>query len=98
MVLATIRGRTVLLAGDVEVFAQRELGPVRADVLKVPHQGAATSDLGWLQAVGAATAVISVGPNSFGHPSADVVAAREGVGTEVLRTDRDGDVVIPLGP
>ncbi len=98
VVLATIRGRTVLLAGDVEVFAQRELGLVRADVLKVPHQGAATSDLAWLQSVGAATAVISVGPNSFGHPSADVVAALEGVGTEVLRTDRDGDVVIPLGP
>lgn len=98
VVLATIDRRRVLLAGDIEVIAQNELGTVRADVLKVPHQGAATSDLAWLQSVQATTAIISVGPNTFGHPSADVVAALEGAGAKVLRTDRSGDVVIPLGP
>ncbi len=98
VVVATIHRQRVLLAGDIEVIAQRELGTIRADVLKVPHQGAATSDLDWLQAVQATTAIISVGPNTFGHPSADVVEALERAGSEVLRTDQDGDVVIRLGP
>jgi competence protein ComEC len=98
VMLATVHGRSVLLPGDIEVIAQRELGPVRASILKVPHQGAATSDPAWLTAVEATTAIISVGPNNFGHPSAEVVSVLEGAGVEVLRTDDDGDVIIPLGP
>jgi competence protein ComEC len=98
VLLATVQDRTVLLPGDIEVIAQQELGTVRADVLKVPHQGAATSDLGWLQAVRATTAVVSVGPNPFGHPSVDVVAALVETGAQVLRTDQEGDVIIPLTP
>lgn len=97
VLLATVHDRTVLLPGDVEAIAQRELGAVHADVLKVPHQGAATSDLGWLQSVGAGTAVVSVGPNSFGHPAAEVVAALENAGARVLQTDEEGDVIVPLG-
>lgn len=87
---------SVLLPGDIEARAQRELGTVRADVLKVPHQGSATSDIGWLTSVGASLAVISVGPNDFGHPSPSVVEALEGSGARVIRTDEYGDVVIPL--
>ena len=93
---ATVNDRTVLLPGDIEVIAQQELGTVHANVLKVPHQGAATSDLGWLQATQADTAVISVGSNTFGHPSAEVVAALEEAGAHVVRTDEEGDVVIRL--
>lgn len=87
--------RTMLLSGDIEVVAQAEL-PVRTDVLKVPHQGAATSDPDWLTSVGAELAVISVGPNDFGHPADWVVRALEETGAEVRRTDQDGDVVIDL--
>jgi competence protein ComEC len=98
VLLATVEGHTVLLPGDVEVIAQRELGTVHAAILKVPHQGAATSDLAWLRAVQSTTAVISVGPNTFGHPSAEVVAALEEAGADVRRTDQEGDVIIPLPP
>ncbi len=91
---AHLAGLEILLAGDVEVAAQADLGPIRADVLKVPHQGAATSDRGWLEASAGRMAVISVGPNDYGHPSAWVIEALEGAGATVLRTDRDGDVVI----
>ncbi|MBU1227084.1 MAG: MBL fold metallo-hydrolase, partial [Actinobacteria bacterium] len=90
----TARGATALLAGDIEVIAQREIGPVHADILKVPHQGAATSDPEWLGALGASVAVISVGPNDYGHPSEAVIAVLESGGAEVLRTDRDGDVTV----
>jgi competence protein ComEC len=39
-----------------------------------------------------------VGPNDFDHPSPKVLAALEAAGAEVHRTDREGDVVIVLGP
>jgi competence protein ComEC len=86
----------MLLSGDVETVAQAELGHLRADVLKVPHQGAATSDPGWLDAMGSDLAVISVGPNEYGHPADWVVARLQASGATVLRTDRQGDVVVPL--
>ena len=79
----TAAERTILLPGDIEAVAQRELGPMPADVMKVPHQGAATSDLGWLAASAPRVAIISVGPNDFGHPSRDVIAALEEAGATV---------------
>jgi competence protein ComEC len=89
-------GRSMLLSGDIETVAQAELGRLHADVLKVPHQGAATSDPDWLEGVGADVAVISVGPNDYGHPAAWVIELLETSGAEVFRTDRDGDVLVPL--
>ncbi len=89
---------TVLLPGDVETYAQQDLGTIRADVLKVPHQGAATSDLNWLRATGAGLAVIPVGPNDYGHPAPEVLRVLEEMGAEIRRTDRDGDVVVSLSP
>ena len=89
-------GRTVLLSGDIEVIAQRELGPLRADVMKVPHQGAATTDLAWLSASAPLVALISVGPNDFGHPSAEVIRILTEAGADVRRTDLEGDIAIRL--
>lgn len=86
----------VVLAGDVEEVAMLDLVDVRGDVLKVPHHGSATSDPEWLADVGARVAVISVGPNTFGHPDAGVVAALEQAGAAVLRTDEAGDVRMRL--
>jgi competence protein ComEC len=71
----TINGVAVLLTGDVEEYAQADLGAQRSHVLKVPHYGGATSDLAWLAATQASVAVISVGDNSFGHPADDVINA-----------------------
>lgn len=89
-------GPRLLLTGDVETHAQADLVGVTADILKVPHQGAATSDLDWLAKVGAGWAIISVGPNDFGHPAREVVAALEASGARVSRTDRSGDVEVDL--
>jgi competence protein ComEC len=96
VVMARAAGRSVALTGDIEVTAQEELGPLHADVMKIPHQGAATSDLGWLAASAPRVAVISVGPNDFGHPAAEVIDALEEAGAVVYRTDRDGTVTIRL--
>lgn len=96
-IVLTVRGprRSMLLSGDIETHAQADLSHLRADVLKVPHQGAGTSDEGWLESVGADLAVISVGPNDFGHPVYWVVEVLEAQG-EVLRTDKHGDAVVDL--
>jgi competence protein ComEC len=98
-VVVTVHGPSdsMLLAGDIETVAQAELAHLRADVLKVPHQGAATSDPEWLEEVDADLAVISVGPNQFGHPSPWVIEVLESSGATVLRTDEVGDVLVPLG-
>jgi len=90
-------GATVLIPGDVEAIAQADLGPLAADVLKVPHQGASTNDLEWLASCAPQVAVISVGPNDFGHPAPEVVAALRAAGAVVRRTDLEGDVVYALG-
>ena len=96
VVRVTAAGIAVLFSGDIEAIAQADLGPLRADVLKVPHQGSATSDLAWITASAPHIAVISVGENTFGHPSAEVVAALEATGAVVFRTDRDGTVTLRL--
>jgi competence protein ComEC len=96
VLLVEVHGLSVLFPGDIEAIAQRELGPVSADIMKVPHQGAATSDLGWLAESAGSVAVISVGPNRYGHPSGHVVETLDEAGAEVLRTDLEGDIEVPL--
>ncbi len=91
---ADIGGRRFLFPGDIEVIAQDELRGLTTDVLKVPHQGAATSDPDWLAEVSAEIAVISVGPNDFGHPADWVIETLEASGAVVKRTDLDGDVIV----
>jgi competence protein ComEC len=65
--------------------------------MKVPHQGAATSDPAWLAASAPRVAVICVGANEFGHPAAETMAALASAGAQVRRTDLEGDVVIGMG-
>lgn len=95
--------RAVLMMGDAEREEEHELvarlgpaGALRADVIKVGHHGSRTSSTpALLEAVKPAVAVISCGVrNRFGHPHAATEAALEAVGARVLRTDRDGSVVV----
>ena len=101
VLLAEVAGVRLLLTGDVEPAGQaalaRALPGLRVDVLKVPHHGSRHQDDGWLDSLGARFAVVSVGAdNDYGHPAAEVLDALSSRGTEVLRTDRDGDVVIAV--
>ncbi len=93
-------GLTLLLLGDLEPPAQRELlrmreasGPV--DVLKVAHHGSAFQDAGLLHSVRPRLALISCGAdNSYGHPSPRTVDALAAAGARVLRTDTDGPIAV----
>jgi competence protein ComEC len=63
-------------------------------VLKVPHHGGDTSLRQYFRAVDASVAVVSVGPNRYGHPVPAVLRMLAEVGMRVLRTDRAGDLTI----
>jgi competence protein ComEC len=90
-----------LLMGDAERGEERwllehERKLLEADILKVGHHGSRTSSGNdFLDAVHPELAVISVGAgNSYGHPDPDVLRALARHGAVVLRTDRQGSVVV----
>ena len=64
-------------------------------VVKVAHHGSWNgTSAEWVAATQPAVAVISVGKNSYGHPSAQAIAQWQNAGARVYRTDYDGTVVI----
>ncbi len=98
VVLKVVYGATSwLLASDLERAGEklllRHAGDLSADVLKVPHQGSADacSDA-LLDAVAPSQAVISCGPNVYGHPDPGTLGRLASRGIAVARTDRDGMV------
>jgi len=91
-----------LLTGDSE---RRELeallhegGIPDVDVFKAPHHGSRTGILdGWLERIRPEVVVISVAAhNDYGHPHAEALAAYGAAARTVLRTDRDGDVIVTV--
>jgi competence protein ComEC len=98
VILLSYREDTVLLAGDAEEPAQEailELGvSLEVDVLKVPHHGGATTLPEFFDATSPEVAVVSTGPNDYGHPVADVLREIAQTGARVLRTDLEGDIVV----
>ncbi|MFE0373300.1 ComEC/Rec2 family competence protein [Streptomyces tendae] len=100
--LVRTAGLRLLLLGDLEPPAQRELAraPTAAeltgvDVLKVAHHGSAHQDFAFLRRVAPRLALISCGEdNTYGHPAPGTVAALRARGATVLRTDRDGALAV----
>jgi competence protein ComEC len=96
-------GGSVLLAGDVGRFAERDIlrreKGLRSDVLLVPHHGSATSSTqAFVDAVAPRYAVFSMGyRNRFGHPRADVVERYRLAGSELVRSDTAGAFTVGLG-
>lgn len=93
---ATAGMRSALLPGDLGAVGQSDLGPVDTDVMLVPHHGAATTDLEWLADTVGEIAIVSVGPNTYGHPHPDVIDTLQQAGAEVLTTWDRGDISISL--
>lgn len=88
-----------LFTGDISSKAEKNIVSqevnLQSDVLKVSHHGSkySTSDL-FLENVNPEIAVISVGKNSYGHPTPETLQRLENFGIKVLRTDLDGDIKI----
>jgi competence protein ComEC len=102
VLLLTDGADRVLFANEPEASAQQILLddhlPIQAAVLNVPHHGAGTSIAPFLRAVHETVAVVSVGPNTYGHPVPWVLDALRASGARVFRTDRTGDVTITFAP
>lgn len=90
-----IGGYDLLVTGDINMTAEREL-MARQDlkdieVLVVGHHGskyASCPEL--LESIGADTAIVSCGYNSFGHPTPETLERLDKYGYTVYRTDIDG--------
>lgn len=97
--LVTGGGASLLLTGDVGEQAQNRLlaaGPLpRVDVVKVAHHGSADQSAAFYAAAGAAFGVVSVGAgNDYGHPTGRLLRSLQAIGTQVVRTDQDGLVLV----
>lgn len=106
-VLEQARTRYVF-TGDIEEPVEQELvslacassetcPELRGDVLKAPHHGSDTSSSqAFLRAVRPSKVIVSVGKhNTFGHPSLRVIRRYEQADMVILRTDRQGAILLP---
>jgi len=94
---AVVEDRKYLLTGDTEGKVEQELVAsnldLSADVLKVSHHGSKNATSAeFLLAVSPKQAVISVGENSYGHPTEEVLNRLSNMNIEIFRTDEDGSV------
>jgi competence protein ComEC len=86
-----------IFAGDAgfpaEAAMRSESRPI--DLLKVGHHGSrwSTGDE-WLDSLRPSAAVISVGSNNYGHPSAEALGRLAHHQVATWRTDRDGSITV----
>lgn len=92
-------GKTIMLTGDIEAHAEREMVAVygerlQADVISAPHHGSATSSTqSWLNNVRPKYVVYSMGyRNRFGFPREDVMQRYRKRSTRQLQNDKSGMV------
>ena len=91
---------SLLLAGDVEEEAEHRIlragHPVKADLLKVPHHGSASSSTAvFLNRVRPAYAIVSASERSAGKlPNPEVLDRYRALGTRIFRTDRHGAITV----
>jgi len=93
----TYESNSLLLTGDMEAPAESlfmQIYPaLSAEILKVAHHGSKnSSNTLWLQMINPEIAVISVGKNSYGHPSPDTLGRLQAVGADIYRTDQNGTI------
>ncbi len=100
VLLLKIDGREVLLTGDLSGANEDVVGSICARgpplyLLKVAHHGSAysTGD-SFLSQTRPQYAVISVGPNSYGHPSPSTLAGLRSHGVRTYTTQRDGTITV----
>jgi competence protein ComEC len=95
--------QSILLAADIEKGSEKQLLANYADklpatLLVVPHHGSKTSSTQpFVQAVHPHYAVFTVGyRNHFHHPNADVFERYRDAGSELLRSDEDGEITVNM--
>ncbi|WP_298201618.1 DNA internalization-related competence protein ComEC/Rec2 [Desulfosporosinus sp.] len=95
-------GQSVMLTADMEQEEMQDIYEtgvsVETDIFKVPHHGSRFSlYTPWLDSMYPQAVWISVGKNSFGHPSQEVLKYWEERHIPVFRTDNHGTIQLLLG-
>jgi competence protein ComEC len=90
--------KSFLFTGDAEEEAESDMlakGLVpKVDVLKVGHHGAKEATTkAFLNKAKPTYAVISVGKNSYGHPTSPVLSRLKAAKAKVYRTDKSGNII-----
>lgn len=90
-------GWKILLTGDMEVEEMESIldrgADWNSDFIKIPHHGGKGSlDTAWFDRTNPRAVFVSVGKNSFGHPSREVISYWDQRGVPVYRTDMDGTI------
>lgn len=90
----------VLYTGDIEENGQLNVlnQDLKSEILKVPHHGAYNNDKNnvekFLTKVNPLVSIISVGSNSYGHPSKNTLNILNTLNSKILRTDEVGNILI----
>ena len=83
------------ISSTVEATVVARGTPVAAEILKVPHHGSKYStSADFLSSVQPDEAVISVGSNSYGHPTTETLNRLLAAGSRIWRTDEQGTILI----
>lgn len=88
-----------LFTGDAELSTENKILQrgynIKSDVLKVGHHGSDTSTSEkFLETISPKHAIISVGENSYGHPTSAVLNRLNDHNVNVYRTDEVGTIVV----
>ena len=97
----SVGGFDMLITGDMNQTAERELLKEHElrdlDLLVVGHHGSKYAACGeLLSGIGAHSAIVSSGYNTFGHPAAETLARLAQYGYHVFRTDEEGTVELRI--
>ena len=102
MLIKIVYGNTsFLFTGDLSKKAEGYYGPfykdlLKSTVLKVSHHGSKNgSSLSILKIINPKISLISAGlKNKYKHPSSEVLAKLHSLNSEIMRTDREGAVLL----
>ena len=100
VVAADIRGTEVLVMGDMDADGEQTLvgdGRANTDILVAGHHGSKYSSSAlFLTVASPEWTVVSVGKNSYGHPTEEAMERIYDASENVRRTDADGTVTIRI--
>jgi competence protein ComEC len=89
-----------LFPGDADSHVEAKYDKLQAfdspvEILKVPHHGSKTGmTKDFVEWVRPAVSIISVGKNSYGHPSEEAVNMLQSVNSRIYRTDEKSDIEV----
>jgi len=99
----SIENNNVLLTADIEKNSEERLVKLHSDKIKttllvVPHHGSKTSStINFVERSHPRYAVFSAGyRNHFGHPKQEILRRYLNLGSELLRTDIDGAILVDM--